>query len=794
MRVNRTALIGCIMLFLTSLFALRADTQETKTENGAHKQGSERLNIRIQDQHPYMYFTPSRISKFKKRIQNESAVKQVWTDMLDEAEQTVDDDGHNKGKLPLLGLAYRMTGTDKFAAQARDILLKFTERDRWQGGFLLERDPPWTTGLKTQSILRHVAIGYDSVYPFLSDSERKKISEGIIKLGVKPIIDDWVDGTHRIHSLDSMGHNWWSAIVFSAGMGALAVAKDDPRAIDWLRRIRRASTEWASYAGSKLETKPPSFDRDGAFYEGVGYGGFATESYLTFRLAWDNAVTSVAPADIPFMKGIGDFFIHTAYPNDGETMVAAFGDAGLHSDRTYVMSLLWALGHHESRYLWYMNQTSASYQEAMKRTDPIAMLQFPSREQFTTAPEHPGLPPSKLYDDIGWATLRSSWEENETMLAVKSGFTWNHTHADNNSFLLFHDGEYLLIDSGKTGYRSSEYDDYYRQSRAHNVVLFNGQGEPPLSTFRGSQIPGSVQNLMDAGRLKYVWADGTGPMSHVLNRNFRHFLWIGDVILIIDDLRAHEIGQFDWLLHYNGDAERNGMDLNVQKNGVNIAVRPLFPEPFPKTGFEHDFPAKMNLEKRTALDDPDDSKGVPYYAFRPARKHRRTKFINAIILKDDDSPDPVVERFETTEAKGVEIRQNGKVTRVYLNLLADGRRRHLNSNLEVDGWETDAYLLAVTHPEGSDLSDPDAATRWFVGDGSYLRRGDTPIFDSLSNAFATWETTDGQLHVHLQGQPVINAYVRQDDQPSEMLLNGTSYDPAYDQDREMMQIHLDQRE
>ena len=34
---------------------------------------------------------------------------------------------------------------------------------------------------------------------------------------------------------------------------------------------------------------------------------------------------------------------------------------------------------------------------------------------------------SVIYPDIGWATYEGSlWEDDRTLLAIKSGFTWNH--------------------------------------------------------------------------------------------------------------------------------------------------------------------------------------------------------------------------------------------------------------------------------------------------------------------------------------------------------------------------------
>jgi len=67
----------------------------------------------------------------------------------------------------------------------------------------------------------------------------------------------------------TMGHNWWSACVFSAGLAALAVLDEEPRAPGWLARISAGSVEWFGYAGSVIENKPATFDPAGGFYESV---------------------------------------------------------------------------------------------------------------------------------------------------------------------------------------------------------------------------------------------------------------------------------------------------------------------------------------------------------------------------------------------------------------------------------------------------------------------------------------------------------------------------------------------
>lgn len=130
------------------------------------------------------------------------------------------------------------------------------------------------------------------------------------------------------------------------------------------------------------------------------------------------------------------------------------------------------------------------------------------------------------------------------------------------------------------GYGKPEYRNYFFKSDAHNVVKFNGEGQPRYQQYHGTMLPGSVSGLVDGGDIKYVLADGTGPMSHAFDRNFRHFLWFDDVIYVIDDIHSHEPGEFEWLWHPGGKATKRGFDLEVTNGNSSVAVRPLYPRPW----------------------------------------------------------------------------------------------------------------------------------------------------------------------------------------------------------------------
>ena len=173
----------------------------------------------------------------------------------------------------------------------------------------------------------------------------------------------------------------------------------------------------------------------------------------------------------------------------------------------------------------------------------------------------------------------------------------------------------------------------------------------------------------------------------------------------------------------------------------------------------------------------------PYAAFLPTELMRRTKFITAIMpVQEGDWQPPKIERLETVDMIGLRITQHGEVTELWMNLLADGRIRHRNANLIYNGWQTDAYLTVQTWPQDADRSDPDAASRLMVIDGSYLRRDGKLVLDSLSKVYLCATKDNLSLDVQLQGQPVINTLLRATKKPETVRLNSESIEPTYDKE------------
>lgn len=548
----------------------------------------------------------------------------------------------------------------------------------------------------------------------------------------------------------------------------MSLQNELPEAVEGARILNEVLPEWFSFAGDVLQQKPKSFDEAGGMYESLNYANFGIQEALQFRLAWKNMNPGQQQPEIPELKKVASYFMHVCYPRTGMLYSLNFGDSHKNVSAESSLMLLYALGIKDDNMLWYISQVEqGQHRDGYFVNRPMGFLYTPDLRK---APSLPEAKKSQLFADFGWATMRTFWERDATMLAVKSGYTWNHSHADANSFILFHKGVDIIKDAGNCWYPNPEYRNYFFQSQAHNVVLFNGKGQSREQQYHGSTLRGYLHYLMDAGNMKYILADGTGPYSDNFSRNFRHFLWMDNVIYIIDDLKTHDVGQFEWLWHPGGEAKKQGIDLNITHGNSSVIVRPLYPQLLAKSDFVHDYPEDLYWE---VIETPsEDLKGKDsYYSFHLPAKTDRVKGVTAIILKDTPG-EKLLPRMEKREGKdwiGLRIRNEGKVTDLYINQLADGRLMHSNSWIEADGWQTDAYMFAVTYEESTDAAD---SKDFFICHGSALRRGEVSYFSSLSKLFVIRKEENKKLNLWIEGQPKIYATFGNMKRPVALEVNG----------------------
>lgn len=727
--------------------------------------------------HTPSLFTKERINRAKQLIKNDTLRQKGWNEIKAEADKQLGRNDINKAEY--LAVTYFMTGDKQYAQKLRQMLLDVAKIKSWGDAEMEMRKPKWRSHLGMAHKSYQAAMAYDAAYDFLSASERKTIADGLIRLAVEPALGDWLLEPTRIHALNSMGHNWWTSCVCMGGLLALTLQNESPEAAKWAERVNEVLPQWFDFAGDEIQGKPKSFDEAGGMYESLNYASFGISEALLFRLAWKNVQSGKSMPDIPQLGKLPSYFIHVCYPRTGMLYSLNFGDSHKNIVGDVPLKLLYALGYKDSNILWYLSQNQENqHRDGYFLNRPMGMLYTPDLSQ---APTQPNLSVSQLFADFGWATLRNSWNKDATMLAAKSGYTWNHSHADANSFILFHKGIDIIKDGGNCWYPRPEYRNYFFQSQAHNVVLFNGKGQPREQQYHGALLRGYMSEMLDAGNIKYVVANGTGPYSDQFSRNLRHFLWMDNVIYIIDDLKTHDVGHFEWLWHPNGITNKRGIDINVTNGNSSVVIRPLYPQTLAKSDFVHDYPDDLYWEEVEAPNEDLKTKDT-YYSFHLPAKTDRVKGLTAIILKDNAEQKelPQMERREGKDWIGLRITYKGKVTDLYINQLADGRLMHSNSWIEADGWTTDAYMFAVSYKEGTS---PAETGEMFVCYGSAVRRGRTSYFSSLAKLFTIVKHSGGKLDISLSGQPKMHASFKADSRPSSVTVNGKSSSSVYKEEQ-----------
>lgn len=677
------------------------------------------------NKHPYLLFTPERIEQAKKEIKTDTIRKNAWLEIKSIADQNLSKSDFSKCEY--LALTYLMTNERKYAEKVKEILLQTVRTSNWsKNEEMLARIPQWKSELQMAHKSIIAANSYDAIYNTLNTNEKSEIAQGLFKLGVEPALGEWLLEPTRIHSLNSMGHNWWTSMTCMGGVLALSVKNEVPEAGEYADLLNKQMPEWFSFSGDVLQNKPKNIDAKGGMYESVNYANFGISEALLFRLSYKNACPEKQLSSIPELKNIHKFFMHVSYPNSKELVSLNFGDSHKNITGENTLILLNALGEKDPDMLWYLSQVSQGQtRDGYFYNKPMGFLYFPDTQKAKVLPE---LNKSELFADFGWAVLRNSWEKDATMLGVKSGYTWNHSHADANSFVLFHKGVDILKDAGNCWYPNKEYSDYFFQSQAHNVVLFNGEAQPRNQQYEGSMLNGTVSSLLDAGNIRYVLANATGPTAKNFIRNFRHFLWIDDIIYIIDDLKTYENGKFEWLWHTSGDVKKQTYDLNVVNGKSAISIRPVYPEFLAPSNFLHDYPHHQKVVEKTGPKETLDGNET-YYSVQYPEKVSRVKALTAIILKDSSNQkeSPWMEKMEGKDWIGLKLKYKGKVTEIYINQLADGRLMHSNSWVWANGWETDAYMFALNYDEQQP-----AKKDLFMAYGSALRKEGKSYFFGLS--------------------------------------------------------------
>jgi len=216
------------------------------------------------------------------------------------------------------------------------------------------------------------------------------------------------------------------------------------------------------------------------------------------------------------------------------------------------------------------------------------------------------------FPDAGYISLHTDPTQPDrelALLARASRFaSQSHSHADQGSFALMAGGTALISPSGYFGrqFGSKHHYEWTNQTKAHNTILVNGEGQKPFSFESG----GRVLYAKDEGGALTGAVDPSNAYEQVRAWT-RSFELTENELIVKDHIELHKPGEISYLLHSLSLPEHTESGMRLMRNGIELRI----------------IPEEGNLENPEIRDrfDVELNEGEPekYHVTMPQQYHMR---------------------------------------------------------------------------------------------------------------------------------------------------------------------------
>ena len=394
--------------------------------------------------------------------------------------------------------------------------------------------PDWNPShfLDVAEMTHAFAIGYDWLYPALSEVERDWIRGALVEKGLDPALaaykqpDTWVNDD-----------NTWNLVCNSGvSIGALALAEEEP---DRARRVLDSAFD-------SIRRGVATYGPDGGWPEGPGYWHYGTRYVVHLLASLESAVDN--DRGLSRSRGFdrtGRFRVYFTGPF-GKTF--NFGDSG--DDASTAPEMFWlARRFDQPAYAWQEQiQTERS-----PRTDPLDIVWF---YKDGKRPQGDEWPLDAYFSGIQTAFMRTSWEDpNAIFLGVKGGDNdYSHAHLDLGSFVL---------DAG--GVRWGYVPDLDSNTEAHNTVLINNENQSRKAQAR-------ITRHEFGADLSWVQIDLTNAYPGKVKQLQRRIgIAQKQAVIILDTLSAEQPVEPLWGMLTEAEITLNGQSAALRKNDWTLS-------------------------------------------------------------------------------------------------------------------------------------------------------------------------------------------------------------------------------
>jgi hypothetical protein len=419
-----------------------------------------------------------------------------------------------------------------------------------------------------RSVAWTLALAYDWLYDRWSDDEKRRLLAAIVPRveemlspSVKGLPTGWA-GLDWGRKLDRWPYDSHGAVTLARlAVICTALAGEDPL-------FDRCYQEVVP----RYLARPVPWGLEGGYANGTAYAQW--DVLYTHFVVWDllkNAL-GVDLWQTPWARGYGRFIAYFLPPGTpsglfGDETEKRYPDVWATQAKAYAAHLPSPLAD------WYARNQFG------ENAAHLALLLSPARDWSAIPGALPaGTPHAVHLEDIGWAAMHSDLGDRaRTSVYFKSSpyGSYNHSHADQNAFVLHARGRALAIDSGYyDSYGSPHWKDWYKQTRAHNAITFDGgQGQMHDSM----EAKGRITRFEHHADYDLATGDATQAYGGALTRALRSIVYLRpDTVLVYDDLASDTPRTWEWNLHALSKMKEKGPGaLEIEQDGVRLCVTML---------------------------------------------------------------------------------------------------------------------------------------------------------------------------------------------------------------------------
>lgn len=487
--------------------------------------------------HPRLMLDAQQIQSWKANLSPQQ--QEVWLTLAGEVDDLKKarapagrfDRGHGN-MMARLAVMARLSGDAQLVEVARQYLLDVSSRPVWDA----------ETDLLHGHMLWGAAIAYDWLWKDLSPEQRTTVRGKLAHEAQLQYEASTVQrGYWRNQYLQNHGHVNFCGLAFAAA----ALYGEDARAPQWLKLSDDFFTETFRWSNP-----------DGTSLEGLSYGVYALEFCLRYaELA--KQVEGVDYSHSLWLANMPLYVLHSTLPVMSRNEWAMdFGDSPrTGNSHLPTHSMAWIAGQLQDPVAQGVGLMLRELHGDLGNDSWQTLLWYDAKVPATDRSQ---MPTFHEFADTGQVIMRTDWSADAMLVGLHCGpwlgqNAWRpgrldlgaaHEHPDANSFQVFAEGAWLLIDPGYT---------YNKRTSDHSTLLIDGAGQLGGNvTWFAAEDATSFDHYARITRTEtndqfdYVMGDATGTYHPGLGlkRYVRHWLFLKATrtLVIVDDLAAEPTG------------------------------------------------------------------------------------------------------------------------------------------------------------------------------------------------------------------------------------------------------------